>query len=250
MKKFLLIALGFCGMFSIKGYAQATFTTTADTVWASTTSSSSDLLIPDHITGNKIGDSVRVTWTVDTCDFPTDWLATGSVSNLSICDNNICYFNPPPSFPMWGGSSRNTYVSAPYHYHVAADYHMGINLTNATSTGTHFLTAKLTDAVSGYTKKVTFVVTRAPAAVYNVNGNDEISLYPNPARNQVNVVFSAESNVKTISLYNMIGRIVSVYKVVGNSAGIDISTMPSGIYFMRLVDVDGNVIATRKFTHQ
>ena len=47
----------------------------------------------------------------------------------------------------------------------------------------------------------------------------------------------------------MIGKPVMVYRVTGNSAKLNIESLPSGVYFVRMADAQGKV-TTRKFTHQ
>jgi hypothetical protein len=79
---------------------------------------------------------------------------------------------------------------------------------------------------------------------------NNISIYPNPARSEVNVLFDANADIRNIAVYNLIGKAVAVYRVSNGSAKLDIDNMPSGIYFMRFVDGNNHVVATRKFTHQ
>lgn len=80
--------------------------------------------------------------------------------------------------------------------------------------------------------------------------SDIVSLYPNPAGSELNVLFDGNAGIRNIIVYNMIGKPVTVYKVNGSSAKLDIENIPSGIYFIRLTDAQGHVMATRKFTHQ
>jgi hypothetical protein len=80
---------------------------------------------------------------------------------------------------------------------------------------------------------------------------DEVVLYPNPAHEEVNIVYGNDAGVKNIAIYNLIGKVVSVFKPIGNSsAKLFIDNLPQGIYFVRLIDAQGAVIATRKFTRQ
>ena len=80
---------------------------------------------------------------------------------------------------------------------------------------------------------------------------DEIVIYPNPAHDEVNIIYGADAGVKNITIYNLIGKIVSVFKPIDNSsAGLSIENLPTGIYFVRLIDAQGAVVATRKFTRQ
>jgi hypothetical protein len=58
--------------------------------------------------------------------------------------------------------------------------------------------------------------------------------------------------VKTIAVYNLIGKLMGpIYKPSSSSsAKIDLDDMPTGIYFLRLMDGQGRVVATRRFTRQ
>ena len=82
------------------------------------------------------------------------------------------------------------------------------------------------------------------------NVQNDILLYPNPAVNEVNVVYDDASDIRNIVVYSIIGKVMAVYKVNGNSANMNLENIPSGIYFMRLYNGSGNVVATKKFTKQ
>jgi hypothetical protein len=75
-------------------------------------------------------------------------------------------------------------------------------------------------------------------------------MYPNPAPNDINVVFNESLGVKSIAIYNLIGKSMLVYKTQGKSAKLNIESLPAGIYFLRFMNQQGMVVATRKFTHQ
>jgi hypothetical protein len=74
--------------------------------------------------------------------------------------------------------------------------------------------------------------------------------YPNPAQNEVNVAYDANADIQNIALYSIIGKVLRVYKVTGNSANLDLENIPSGFYFVRLMNSHGDAVATRKFTKQ
>jgi hypothetical protein len=127
---------------------------------------------------------------------------------------------------------------------------------------TGFLTAGYSQSVSGSKDSVrNSEDTRVDAAntssssvstgIQSINrASDIITLYPNPAGYELNVLYDANAGIRNIIVYNMIGKPVTVYKVAGNSARLDIENIPSGIYFIRMVDGQGHVMATRRFTHQ
>lgn len=90
----------------------------------------------------------------------------------------------------------------------------------------------------------------AATGIASMRGNDGIAVYPNPAYGELNVLFDINTGIRNITVYNLIGKAITVYKVNGNSAKLDTENLPSGIYFIRLIDGQGRVVATRKFTHQ
>jgi hypothetical protein len=79
-----------------------------------------------------------------------------------------------------------------------------------------------------------------------------VVLYPNPARESINVLYDEKAGVKTIAIYNLIGKLMGpIYRPTNNgSAKIDLDEMPNGVYFLRLMDAGGHVLATRRFTRQ
>ena len=71
-----------------------------------------------------------------------------------------------------------------------------------------------------------------------VSENDEeaISIYPNPAKDKLNV--RGEKN-KSVTMYNMVGQIVYHNGKSDNSQVIDLGGMPSGIYLIKVDTDDG-----------
>ena len=56
-------------------------------------------------------------------------------------------------------------------------------------------------------------------------------------------------DVHTVAVYNLIGNTVSVFKTTGTSARIDLSDVPAGVYLLRMANSNGQIVATRKFSH-
>jgi hypothetical protein len=238
MKRFILL-LSFVAGTTLVGNAQ-TFSFGSDTVYNTPLLGTSNDIHSD--VNNLTSGNIKILWKVISSDFPTDWLG----SSTGMCDNNLCY----PVRSIWPGSSRQTsenYASG------RGTFKLQMTLTGASSPGTHYLTirgynaADTTDSVT-----TTFAITRSTVSVPGLSRtfNEEVTLYPNPAGNDVNIVFDGYTDVNIISLYNNIGRVVAVYKVNGNSANLSLDNVPTGIYFARLVNSHGTTVATRKFTKQ
>lgn len=87
------------------------------------------------------------------------------------------------------------------------------------------------------------------AVVKMCNSKTVIAIFPNPANNTINVVFTSfEKSLTTITLSDNIGSVIKsfdVYPVKGeNKYEVDVSEVPKGIYVINLV-VAGNRHAIR-----
>lgn len=235
MKKlilFVLVSFGLLNQSSAQSFiVQGTDTTT------SYYSGPGDISVVNLI--KSTGSDVYLRWKVTDSHFDANWSTTG------FCDNTLCY---PYSAALLNGAyhTSSAYTSAQW-----GDFHALFNGNNAANNSVAWMQVLATDTVTHYSRTLTFIARKSPAGVISVTRSDDnISLYPNPAKDYLNIVFDANAGVKNITVYNLIGKAVSVFKVNGNSAKLDIDNIPSGIYFVRLQDAQGRTIATRKFTHQ
>jgi len=73
-----------------------------------------------------------------------------------------------------------------------------------------------------------------------------LSMYPNPASNNLNI--SASSIIQNAEIYNVLGKRVLSLNINKNSESIDVSTLASGIYLIKY-SID-NAIGTAKFIKQ
>lgn len=254
MKKILLFIVCGLGLLSsviVKGQT-ATFSQ-ADTVYYTYNSVSAATIL--NLITNDTSYNLNLKWKIIASSFPADWY---SGTALSICDDATCI--PNTSGQLWNGTS-GYFDSSLYFSNIAhdsiGDFHMVLNLSSATSFGSYYLTIHVTDVTNGvvgaYSKTSTFIINRWPTSVANVNntGNDVV-IYPNPtSNNEINLLYSPNNDIKTITVYNIIGKVMKVYNVTNNtSANLNLENIPSGIYFVRLINSHGDVVVTRKFTKQ
>jgi Secretion system C-terminal sorting domain len=234
MKKLFTFITGILLLYSTGNLSAQSFTVAHDTVRISDPSGLT--LVPDDITPTS--GSVSLRWQVVACNFPADW------NNWGVCDNNLCY------------SSSNLWPSMAYKFSSAytgtGDFHLQINLDAATTLGCYYVKVRINNTgITTDTATEVYVVCKThPTATPVITSVNDVTLYPNPATDEVNVVFDANADVKNIAIYNIIGKMMSVYKVNGNSANMSLENMPGGIYFVRLVNSAGNIVATKKFTKQ
>lgn len=189
---------------------------------------------------------VYLKWHVDNSYFGTGWDLMGS----GFCDNVLCYTAVTSSniFADHTVQKSDAYNSG------YEDFKMVFNAASGPATGSYaWVRVIAQDTVSGSSKTLTYIAYASSTGVTTTSSTDDIVLFPNPAREAVNVIFDGRAGVKTIAIYNLIGKLVSpVYRPSGtnNSAKIDINEMPAGVYFIRLMNAQGHVVATRRFVHQ
>ena len=78
-------------------------------------------------------------------------------------------------------------------------------------------------------------------SVENVVADNEVAVYPNPANDVINV---KGEGIKYVEIYNSIGLKV-LDRNVNDSESIDIAAFASGIYFVRVIDREGNISTTK-----
>jgi hypothetical protein len=74
------------------------------------------------------------------------------------------------------------------------------------------------------------------------------SLYPNPATNKISLMTSSSPFISQLSITNLNGQEVITQQISDPKTVIDISTLSSGVYFVRLTNDKG--VAVRKFVKQ
>src|SRR3569833_2471277 len=181
MKKILLMFFGAASMFSaglLRAQTAATFTVQSapsDTVFVTPFA---EAFSPTNNIKIFTSSNLTIRWQVNASNFPSDWLTTAA---LGICDLQLCRSNA--SGQIWdctsGSFFNSTYGANSTHDSVGL-FDLTMDLTNATTIGSHYITIKLTDMGSSYTKNITFVLTKIPTLVPTVPGtSSNVTLYRN-----------------------------------------------------------------------
>ena len=76
------------------------------------------------------------------------------------------------------------------------------------------------------------------------NHDMNISVYPNPANNVLNI--NANSNINRVEVYNMMGQMVGMYNVNDMNAQISTTALANGVYTVKITTENG--MSTKKFT--
>lgn len=238
MKKFILSLSIILGL-AASNEASAQFTIAKDT--AKGVVSDAGGKITNSITNNS-SFAVKYDWKVISTNINS---GTGAWFNeFGLCDNQYCY----DKVILSGATQTTLDVNAGTTMSMYISYGPGIS--SVTTGGTYYATVEV---MQGSVKDTTtFIFNKWTTGVGSVatKSSDNVVLYPNPVRDDLNVVFTGMNEVKSLGIYNLIGKQVGSYKVNGTSASISMDNMPAGIYMLRLMDGQGHVVAVRKFNKQ
>jgi len=214
-----------------------------------------DTAITGYIYGPAVT-HVHINWKVVATDFPHDWLAD---SALGFCDNLICTANDRDAaghyMQLWNDTTlvADTFTSIGYFVSDSGVFNYASHLTGATSLGCHWITVGfwITGSTEPMQRMTFYACMGTSAATPSVPEKGDVKLYPNPASDELNVTYDESADIKTIAIYNIIGKVMSVYKPpASNSSNLNVEGLPSGIYFLRLSNSLGQVVMTKKFTRQ
>jgi len=202
-----------------------------DTVYGWTGSS---ITLHDDI--NNTGSAgIMIYWRVIGTNFPANWKP-----GLGICDNTICF----PSSVLSGSVQSSLYDPGLGLFDVMLDLS-----SDTTTTGTYWLTVR--DSSATTVKNATFVIKRPPTSVtsYHTN-NDDITIFPNPASDMLNISYSSGYDVKNIRICDIMGRVLIIKTVSGNNASINIRDLLAGNYFITMLNTENKILGIRSFSKQ
>ncbi|MBL7726807.1 MAG: T9SS type A sorting domain-containing protein, partial [Dinghuibacter sp.] len=81
-------------------------------------------------------------------------------------------------------------------------------------------------------------------------GTFKAQVYPNPAKNRLNINVNNLPGKATIQLVDINGRVVMAQQMVQNNTSLDISKAPAGIYLVRVNNADGKNLFQDKFVKE
>jgi len=85
-------------------------------------------------------------------------------------------------------------------------------------------------------------------SVENLTFDDEFSIYPTPSSTQITIETSVTPNQCKLSIMNLNGRELITFKITEPKTQINISVLPSGVYFVRLTGE--RMVQVEKFIKQ
>ena len=74
---------------------------------------------------------------------------------------------------------------------------------------------------------------------------NSVNLYPNPAKEYVDIRIDGDLNVTTMEVYDVYGKLVNTVNVIENPTRINVSNLANGMYFVRVTTEAG--VVTKSF---
>lgn len=72
-----------------------------------------------------------------------------------------------------------------------------------------------------------------------------VNLYPNPAKEYVDVRIDGDMNVTAMEVYDVFGKLINTVSVIENPTRINVSNLANGMYFVRVTTEQG--VVTKRF---
>ncbi len=111
--------------------------------------------------------------------------------------------------------------------------------------GTHIITYTYTDInACANTAQITMVVDLC-TGINAISNTASFTVYPNPTNSTLTI--NTKAIYSSIQIVNTLGQLVFTKE---KSASLNVSSLPSGIYFIQLVDNKGRVIGKEKFVKE
>lgn len=188
-------------------------------------------IVADVVISNNTGQNMTFKWTRTINNIPSGWESL-------VCDNITCW-SPTKSSNFYDlGPGENTIMNVHFKpYNTAGIGNVEIVIYAAEDSAA-------TRTVLSY---------QANAMVVGINSpypKNTLSVYPNPARNFINVGYSTLDNIGRIEIYSVIGtKVGTYYPATGTSSHrIDSNSFEPGMYFISLYNNQNRLVTTKVFS--
>ena len=134
-----------------------------------------------------------------------------------------------------GGTSSET-ISRTY---TAGTYYLRVFGYNGANSATVCYTLKVQLGTAAITNNqdLTFVEDRKTT----------VKVFPNPTTDKLNIYLLADNTQRTMVMYDVNGKNIYTQSLNDMITTLDVQKIPSGVYYLKIMDVKGNIVHTEKF---
>lgn len=186
---------------------------------------------PSVVLKNTGNNRMTVRWEQVRANVPEGW-------EVVVCDKR-CYSTliTKRSFTLDAGESLS-------------DFRVSFRPNGINGIGT--VEVKLYDASNpSNSQTIMFSASAQSSSLFNNNNAttalEKPSVYPNPAIEHI-MLRDAESAVKFIEIYNVVGRKIKSFPIRHDGDKYDVGELPRGMYMVRMLDHNRNIIRTQRIS--
>ena len=235
MNKIFTLILFFCGFYAVN--AQGLTITPADSVYITYVDSDQFATVNGLIfLHNNRPDSIIVRWHLASDTVPNGW-------SILFCDNNQCYqlpTAPKTSLPIAPGDSIDLHAEfAPACIAGVGTMRIGTTIERSSDDSileTHVFVYKAS------------ITNACPTGINNVS-NEAISIFPNPANNQVSISGLVYGHNVGMQIIDLQGRVISSENtIVNNEVILSVSSLTTGLYLVKIIDFQNSQTSVKRFS--
>ena len=184
---------------------------------------------------NNTPNPITITWKKSSDALLSGW------SGVGICQDGTCYnFDALP---------HNFTIPANGKGEIDVQMNVAANATN----GCSYVTVEFTQpGVPGTTYIVYKFCTDMANSIKNLESNNIVTIYPNPATNFINLNI-LDNRISTINVVNVIGKRVANFSIdasTPNPISVPLDNVSKGIYLLQFADINGKLLGVKRVTKQ
>ena len=137
----------------------------------------------------------------------------------------------------WGDGTTDTGATPSHTFAVAGNYNICLTITDSLNCKSNYCDSS-TYIYKAESMVSVNVVSQLPTGINEAEANALISIYPNPATNQLFIQTNGTA-LEQVNIYNTTGSLVSQTKELQNKS-IDIGQLATGVYIAEIKTKEGN----------
>lgn len=144
-----------------------------------------------------------------------------------------------------GTQIRDVQSGTGFRYMGSLNTYFGLGENTNISTLTIYWPSGTVDVMNNVSVNQSLVITEGQTLSTEISSLNQISVFPNPAINSIEIKSDYSLENAIISVFDLNGRRVLNYKNVGGSNLVDLSSLSIGEYILRVISFEGNIYSTK-----